>query len=512
MRSPNRHVLKRLAKWAVLTTAIVALAAFGAGAWLYSQSKQSNVGRLTFATRLNIPPLLEPSVDGQGRKVFDLTFTAGETELIPGKHPSTWGLNGPYLAPTLRASRGDEVLINVTNSVDEPTSLHWHGMHLPAAMDGGPHQMIEPGATWSPTWTIDQPAATLWFHPHLHGTTADHVYRGAMGLFLLDDPESQALDLPDTYGVDDIPLIIQDKRFNSDGSLSTGTPLLSEIGILGDEILVNGTHAPYFEASTTLVRFRVLNASNARVYNLGFTDGRAYWLIGTDSGLLESPVTMTRLQLSPGERAEIVVQVAPGDEVMLRSFPPDLGLDFWSERANGGDDTFDILRVQAAGQLVESPPLPATLVQISRPKAASAARTRSFELNGRSRINGQKMDMARIYEVVTVGATEIWEVRNASGTIHNFHVHLVHFAVLDIDGQEPPAHLRGWKDTVFIPRGSSVRIIARFDGHADPDAPFMFHCHILMHEDNGMMGQFVVVEPGTTPPSRIPASHEGPQH
>jgi blue copper oxidase len=484
----------------------------GAGAWFFNQARQSNVGELSFATELAIPPLLEPRVDDQGRKVFDLVFTAGMTELVPGEPSETWGLNGPYLSPTLRASGGDEVVVNVTNGVDEPTTLHWHGMHLPAAMDGGPHQMIAPGETWSPTWTIDQPAATLWFHPHLHGQTAEHVYRGAAGLFLLDDEESTSLDIPAEYGVDDIPLVIQDRQTNREDWLSVNTSFMRDLGILGDEILINGTHAPRFEATTTLVRFRVLNASNARIYNLGFTDGREYWLIGTDTGLLESPLSMTRLQISPGERAEIVVAVAPNDDVMLRSFAPDLGLDFFSARLAGGHDTFDLLRIHTADRLAESPPLPAKLVSIDRPSEAEAATTRRFELNGSTRVNGKPMDMSRIDEVVTVDTTEVWEITNASGTLHNFHVHLIHFLILDIDGERPPAHLQGWKDTVFIPRGSTVRIIARFEEHADPSVPYMYHCHFLRHEDSGMMGQFVVVAPGTEPPERIPVPSNGHSH
>ncbi len=499
-----RRLIKRLVILSLIAGLILTPLVVVGGIWLYGRAEQSNVGEYAFENELAIPELLEPEIDEQGRKVFDLEFTAGETELIPGKQTETWGLNQPYLAPTLRASRGDEVLINVTNGVDEETTLHWHGMHLPAEMDGGPHQMIDPGETWSPTWTIDQPAASLWFHPHVHGETAEHVYRGAAGMFLLDDPESEALEIPDTYGVDDVPLIVQDKRFNDDGSLDTGSPIFSIAGVIGDEILVNGTHAPLFEATTELVRFRVLNASNGRVYNLGFTDNREFALIATDSGLMESPVPLTRLQLSPGERAEIVVQVAPGDDVMLRSFEPDLDLDFFADRMNGGDDVFDILRVRAAGDLSPSSPLPSSLVSIDRPDEDAAVETRSFSLEGDSRINGKKMDMTRIDAVVTEGSTEIWEVSNESGTYHNFHPHLVHFIVLEMNGEEPPPHLRGWKDTLFLSPNSEARIIARFEGYSDPDTPYMFHCHVLRHEDNGMMGQFVVVEPGTEPPDRIP--------
>ncbi|HUG15304.1 MAG TPA: multicopper oxidase domain-containing protein [Thermomicrobiales bacterium] len=475
----------------------------GAAFWFYNDARQNNVGELAFDNQLNVPPLLEPTIDAQDRLVFDLRFSAGQTELLPGTQTPTWGLNGTYLSPTLRATRGDEVVVHVENGVDEPTTLHWHGMRLPAVMDGGPHQLIEPGDTWSPAWTVDQPAATLWFHPHLHGRTANHVYRGAAGLFLLDDDEASALEIPSDYGVDDVPLIIQDKQFHDGGELDDRGHLLGSNGVLGDEILVNGTHAPHFEATTTLVRFRVLNASNARVYNLGFTDGREYMLIGTDSGLLEAPVSLTRLLLSPGERAEIVVRVTPGDEALLRSYPLDIGLDFWNRRMSGADDTFDILLVRGAAQLTDSPALPATLASIDRPEEAEAITTRSFRLSGRS-INGESMDMARIDAVVEAGSVEIWEIRNSSGNLHSFHVHDIHFAILDIDGAAPPPHLRGWKDTVFMRPGGAVRIIARFGEHTDPETPYMFHCHILFHEDDGMMGQFVVIEPSSDPPDSIP--------
>ena len=210
---------------------------------MYDGARTSNLGQLTFSNRLYVPPLQEPELDAQGRKVFNLRLQAGETEFLDGKLTPTWAVNGPYLAPVLRASRGDQVLINVRNDLgSETTTLHWHGMDLPAAMDGGPHQLIHPGETWPATWTIDQPAATLWFHPHPHGSTKEHVYRGIVGMFIINDDVSDGLPLPRTYGVDDVPLIVQDKAFNGDGRLRERRPLIAPLGPLGDKILVNGTH------------------------------------------------------------------------------------------------------------------------------------------------------------------------------------------------------------------------------------------------------------------------------
>ena len=489
--------LRPLVVWSGAALAVLAVTLVGAGAWVYQQADTTNVGRLSFANRLRIPPVLEPRLDGQGRKVFDLQLQEGTTELLPGKPASTWGANGSYLGPTLRATRGEDVRVNVSNSLGQQTTIHWHGMHLPAKADGNPHQPINPGTTWSPQWRIDQAAASLWYHPHPHGLTADHVYRGIAGLFLIDDDQVDDLGLPGDYGVDDVPLIIQDKRFNTDGSLNLDEPPFNSVGLLGSKILVNGTYDPYFQVTTRLVRFRLLNASNARVYNIGFADQRAFQLIGTDGGLLEVPHQTTRVQLSPGERAEIVAAFEPGDDVVLRSFEPDLGLDSFEGRFAGGDDTFDLLQVRATGQLGRSAPVPERLA--ADPDARGVpVRTRRFELEGNSRINGKRMDIGRVDQVVTAGTTEIWEVQNRSNNIHNLHVHEVQFRLAEYGGRPPPPQLSGRKDTVFLPPGKTTRLLVTFGDYSDPATPYMFHCHVLAHEDRGMMGQFVVVEPGQT--------------
>jgi blue copper oxidase len=496
----RRHPLVRvlIALLVVGLVAVVGLA--GVFGLVWSRADTSNVDKLDFANQLKVPPLLQPRVDAGGTKVFDLRLQAGSSHLLPGKTTPTWGVNGAYLGPTLRASRGDKVRINVHNALPEATTIHWHGMHLPAKDDGGPHQMIDPGATWSPSWTIDQPAATLWYHPHPHGQTEDHVYRGIAGMFLLDDPEASALALPKRYGVDDLPVIIQDKRFRGDGGLAAAN--------LGGDILINGTYNPHVDVGSRLVRFRLLNASTARSYNIGFADDRPFDLIGTDGGLMDRPYRLTRVPLSPGERAEIVAAFQPGERAVLRSFQPDLGENFLGARFGGGDDTFDLLQVRAAGRLQASPPVPARLAHHELLDEAHAARTRSLAITSSSSIDGRSMDMGRIDQVVTLGTTEIWEVRNQTGNFHNFHVHDVQFKVLSWRGAPPPPNLSGWKDTVPLPPGQSVRFLTRFSDYADPSTPYMFHCHLLRHEDNGLMGQFVVVRSGQTP-AEPPAHHHG---
>jgi len=468
-----------------------------AGCGSPGSGSKGNSGILTFVNRLKVPPLLEPAVAADGTKQFSLTMQTGQAELLPGKPTTTWGFNGAFLGPTIRATRGDRVAMRVHNQLGEPSTVHWHGMRLPAVMDGGPHQMIQPGATWSPHWRIDQPAATSWYHPHPHGNTAKHVYRGLAGLFLIDDPATAALGLPSTYGVDDVPLILQDKILDANGVLQED--LKPTWGIMGDQILVNGVYDPFFEVTTTLVRLRILNGSNARMYNVEFADRRRFHVIGTDAGLLAAPVAVDRVQLSPGERLEVLVEFAPRDQVVLRSVAGDNGID---------EGDYDLLKFIAADQLKPGPSIPQRLVASPRIEVPAGARVRTFRLNGSDAINGREMDMTRIDEVVPANATEVWVVQNTVYA-HNFHIHEVAFRTLDIDGRQPSAYLQGPKDTVFVPGKSTVRLAVQFGHHTDPKTPYMYHCHILRHEDKGMMGQFVIVEPGTeaSVPRTLPTHH-----
>jgi FtsP/CotA-like multicopper oxidase with cupredoxin domain len=257
------------------------------GTWVFSRTATDTFGKVDFANPLAIPPLAPSHVDAQGRRVFDLVAGQGTHDFGSGHTATTWGFNGSYLGPTLRAANGEQVIVNVRNNLNVESSVHWHGMHLPAAMDGGPHQPLRAGGSWSPTWKVDQPAATVWYHPHPHGETADHVYRGLAGMFILDDATTGSLNLPKTYGIDDVPVIVQDKEFGSGGDgLRHGNEFLGGggLGIMGGQIVVNGTYAPYLDVSTELVRLRLLNASNARSYNFGFDDNRQFTLIGTDGG------------------------------------------------------------------------------------------------------------------------------------------------------------------------------------------------------------------------------------
>ncbi len=452
---------------------------------------------IAFDRALPIPPQA-PSRVVNAVRVFSLTAQTGSTRILPDLVTPTWGYQGGILGPTLRAEVGEHVAVEFHNALSEETTVHWHGMHLPAVMDGGPHQPVAPEGTWRPEWVVDQPAATLWYHPHPHGVTEGQVYRGLAGLFLLDDPAGPA-DLPSTYGVDDIPVIVQDKKLDADGTLVLDSGG-NEVGLLGDLIAVNGIVGPVVRVTAELTRLRVLNGSTARVYDFGFSDNRSFDLIGTDGGLLAAPYRTTRVRLSPGERAEIVVGMEPGEETMFTSYPPDLGR-VAARSAFGGDDRFDILALRAAAQLVPSPPLPGRLADLSAVGTPSGP-TRTFTLQGRE-INGAKMDMGRIDTVVDLGAAETWEVVNKDLFPHNWHVHDVQFRVLDIDGTPPPPDLAGWKDTIYLEPRRRYRTVLHFGDFADPATPYMYHCHLLLHEDQGLMGQFVIVDPqdpgGPTP-------------
>ncbi|MGB6243614.1 multicopper oxidase family protein [Gordonia sp. (in: high G+C Gram-positive bacteria)] len=453
---------------------------------------------------LPIPPLAPSTVDADGMRHFTLTAAPGTTEMLPGKQTPTWGFNGSVLGPTVRARRGEQVGFTIANRLPETTSVHWHGMHVPARFDGGPHQSIEPGGRWTPGWTIDQPGATLWYHPHPHGSTEKHAYRGLAGMFIVDDADTDAAGLPRDYGVDDIPLIVQDRRFTADGRLDESTS--SDVGLLGDTVVTNGIAGTYLDIAAPRVRLRILNGSGGRIYNFGLADGGEFSMIAGDGGLLPRPVSLTRLVLSPGERAEIVVPVG-SSPVRLRAFPIDAAHGGNSREAAdfGFTDTFDVLELRPAGTRTGAPALPATLTTIARLHPAQAVARRRFDLQWYM-INGERMDMNRIDHVSTVDTTEVWTVRNRDNWPHNFHVHDTQFQILDIDGQAPPPHLAGWKDTVYTPRGAKVRLIMKFSDYADPTLPYMYHCHLMLHEDKGMMGQFLVLCPGQrAAPKKMPA-------
>lgn len=463
---------------------------------------------------LAVPPIEAGRIDGD-RRVYDLVLQAGRTEFFPGRFTPTLGVNGTFLGPTLRCKVGDNVAINVRNALEFDSTLHWHGLHVPAAADGGPHQVISPGATWSPAFAMKQKAGLFWYHSHMMERTGAQVNAGLAGLILVEDAESSALDLPSSYGIDDIPLLIQDRRFRADGRFDYVSSMPDRMmGFKGDVILVNGTVAPVLDLRRRWTRLRLVNGSNARIYNIARSDGRAMVQIGTDGSLLESPVERRSVRLSPGERAEVLLNVVPDSVLELVSLPDRAGGRgsgmMGMMGGAGNDETFTVLRLRAGELQADNLRLPQRLIDVPSWEARKADRTRTFVLEmgmrgmmggGMGRggmgmmamtINGRAMDMARIDVRVPLGATEIWAIRNATPISHPFHIHDIQFRVLDRDGVPAAPHERGLKDTVLVDPGETVRVITQFTDYADTRNPYMYHCHILEHEDAGMMGQFLV--------------------
>ncbi len=204
--------------------------------------------------KLPIPPLLEDKDPEEGKAEFDLKVQYGKTEFIEGYEANTLGYNGNYLGPVIRVNKGDDVKININNTLDEPTTVHWHGLEVPGEMDGGPHQVVDPNTTWKPYFTIDQPAATLWYHPHLLHKTGEQVYKGLAGLFYIEDENSKKLDIPKEYGVNDIPLVIQDKRFTDNGNIPYDLDMRDLMnGFLGDTVLINGALNPQLDVKSEVI-------------------------------------------------------------------------------------------------------------------------------------------------------------------------------------------------------------------------------------------------------------------
>ena len=460
-----------------------------------------------FKNPLKLPPLHTGRIYNDER-VIDLSLGYGSSVFLGERTTPTVGINGAYLGPVIRVRQGENVALKVTNQLSEPSTLHWHGLNLPAAMDGGPHQVIDPGKTWTSAFKIHQGASTQWYHSHMYHRTGIQVYFGLAGLFYIDDPRSDALNLPSDYGIDDIPLVLQDRSFNQDGSFRYASSMRDRMmGMMGQLMLVNGTAFAHFKVNKRLTRLRVLNGSNARIYNLEFADKREFQQIATDGGLLERPVSMHSIVLAPGERAEILVGFSPGDDVMLRhkSLPrrasPSMGMMGNMMAAN--DQPFDIMRFETTPDLSGPQQIPTQLIEPRNWSVSEVARTRQFTLNmqmgmgmmrgGGFGINGRSMDMDRIDARVPLGDVEIWEIFNDSPMAHPFHIHNTQFRILDRGGKPPQANELGLKDTVLINAGERVRVITQFEHYADASSPYMFHCHILEHEDAGMMGQFVVV-------------------
>lgn len=456
----------------------------------------------------------------------------GTTQFWNGVNTTTYGINGAHLAPTIIVSKGDSITLNVTNNLTgngNSTTMHWHGLHVAPENDGGPHQLINQGTTWSPSFKIRNDAGTYWYHPHGHNKTERHVSKGLAGMFIVKDPVEGAMALPRTYGVDDIPIIIQSKAFD----------VLNQIAIATQEdtlICVNGTPHAYFNAPAQVIRLRMLNGSSLRSYNIGFSNNMNFQIIASDGGLLDAPVTVNRVLIAPGERYEILVdlQTYLNNTVYLMSYSSTMpnniygagtvqsmggGViqDYNLNPLNGTD--FNILQINVVAQTA-TPVLtiPTSLITNNPLDISSIDNSRTIELRSDSmgmgahmvqgpfNIDGEKFEMESVNQIVHLNDVEKWRIRNMTDIAHPFHIHDVEFYILNVNGGATPPHLRGKKDVVLVLPHQYVEFITKFETFANSEIPYMYHCHLLHHEDDGMMGSFLVIDPnaptGVTDPVR----------
>jgi FtsP/CotA-like multicopper oxidase with cupredoxin domain len=467
---------------------------------------------------------------------LDLSLTArpGRVNIFPGAPTGVWryeaqvhagdsrrvvSMPDSYLGPIIRADTGQNIRIRFVNELSEPSIIHWHGLHVPAAMDGHPRDVVGPGQTYRYEFTVDNRAGTYWYHPHPHGRTGPQVYGGLAGLFLVSDEEERNAGLPG--GSRDVPLVIQDRTFGPDNQLVyLSHPMERMTGFVGDRILVNGMPDFTLPVSTGAYRLRLLNGSSSRIYRLAWKDGRPLVVVGTDGGLLEKPVYRRTVFLGPGERIELWAdfsQTPVDTETALVSLPFDAGAASGPGPMRGGRPGFGnflpngagfpIFRVRVTRSVREGRRLPERLTRIPPVEPAEAVnldRPRRFALTmGHMRwaINGRVFQMEQVAddEVVRIGTREIWEFSNAGGGMgmmrmmdmpHPMHLHGHPFQVVYRSGVAHDGYVdEGWKDTVLLMPGERVRILTRFEDHP---GLFLYHCHNLEHEDMGMMRNYYV--------------------
>lgn len=450
-----------------------------------------------FSNPMPVPPLISGNQ-------FNLTIAPGSKQFYPGVNTSNLFLiNGNYLGPTLEFIQNDTVEIDVVNNLNVNTTMHWHGLHVPAVYDGGPHIEIPAGTTWTPRFKVLNKAATYWYHAHTHMLTQSHVTRGMAGFIIVRDTEESQLNLPRTYGVDDFPVVIQDRRYSPSGNF--------QLAALGDSVLINGTANAFLDLPAQVIRLRLLNGSNARVYNIGFSDNRSFQVIASDGSLFNQPATLNRLVISNGERFEILLDLTgqQGTGFTMWSYATEMmtdipgavqGMGMDNSYLNGIDfPLFQINVVAPTANPVTS--VPATLINIPPVDTSGTSRIRFKTLSGQGMISmgnffiaGQQFDINVINDTIILNDKELWEFVNVSNLAHPMHLHDIQFRVLQRNGNPPPLHESGWKDVVLVHSMESVKLSMRFETYSNDTIPYMYHCHNLAHEDMGMMLSFAVID------------------
>lgn len=479
---------------------------------------------------LPIPPVLNGPI-------YNLNVQHGIHDFNPLDTipPSTnaMGYNGNILGPTLIMQAGQRVQMNVTNSIGEPTTVHWHNLHVSSENDGGPHSIIEPNTTWSPSFIVDDKAATFWYHPHPHGEAANQIWRGLAGVIIVKDAEEAALNLPRTYGVDDFPLVLQGRKiFGNDGEVALMNSSLATPNVPKEPLrTVNGVDSANLVVPKQMVRFRMVNGAQLTVFEVGLSNNANFYQIGSDGGLLESKYETNRVRLAPGERAEIVVDFSSyttGTEIKLLSYASELprgvpgaihdmmnispisGSSWVNSFSNfyNGDYTLVTFTV---GTTNASPitSIPTNLAVVNRLNESSATNSRNFYFHttggGGPKIctssdpsdpDCDGFNMNEIDQLINLDAIEVWTLHGGIVLSHPFHLHGGQYYILEKRDSSNnivpllPNEL-GRKDVVLVKKNDKIKIIRHFDDFGN-EVPYMYHCHITPHEDKGMMQQLVV--------------------
>ncbi len=464
-------------------------------------------------------PSIAPNLSNRpGIVEVNLTAEPARLNLLPGFATMVYTYNRQIPGPTIEAKEGDRVIIHFTNRLPEPTTIHWHGLEIPPEADGNPWDPVPPGG--QKDYVFDIPpgtAGTFWYHPHLHKASALQVAKGLVGAFIVRSAEDPLAFLPEKL------IILWDNRFMNNGSIAPHSIMDWLNGREGDILFVNGQIKPRITLrSGEIQRWRIINASSARYYRLSLP-GHLFLQVGSDGGLFEKPVELKEILLAPGERAEVLIRgvAPPGSQTTLQSLPYDRGMhqmegmeetDHTGHEGNvmPGDSMDNEAGLPLLNlQYTQEPPIPLVTIPSSLrritpldPKQAVITRNIVMSENLMSMnammspflINGKAFDMDRVDEVGTLNSLEIWRIENKGDMDHPFHLHGFQFQVLDRNGVPEP--FSSWKDTVNVRKGEVVRFIVRFNNYPGKR---LFHCHILEHEDLGMMGILEVRPPGEQP-------------
>ncbi|QES48916.1 bilirubin oxidase [Streptomyces venezuelae] len=442
----------------------------------------ATVGRAPVATpfqvAMPVPRVLRPQWMSGTTDYYSLPVKEASVEILPGLSTPVLTYGGTFPGPTIKARSRRRTVVSQRNHTPNGTSMHLHGAVTDPENDGGPMDLIATGADRKYTYLNPQVAATLWYHDHAHHKEAEHVYRGMAGVYQLTDANEESLPLP--RGAYDVPIVIRDIALNEDGTLFFDHAFFTR-----QQILVNGKPQPYFKVDARKYRLRVINGSNLRPFDLKLSDGGEFVQIASDRGLLPAPYTTSRLPLSPGERADIIVdfsRYAAGTSVVLEN------------TLLASPTTKEIMRFDVGRKVPDFSSVPARLAQL--PATEEPVNTRTFEMKmdaaGTGYMNGKVWDENRVDTTVRWGDTEIWEIKNLDPQVpHNFHIHLVDFRVLDINGVPPVPGEAGLKDTVRVMPGQTVRILVSF--RTPYAGRYYYHCHLIDHSAMGMMANLDIV-------------------